>query len=409
MINVCDSIMGSGKTSATITYINEHPEEKIIYVTPYLEEAARIKFGCPNANFIEPSDKIKEFHFRKSEHTMDLIKRGMNVATTHQSFSMYTEETLDSIREQNYTLIIDENLEILERFEFSHADIDILTDSGYVKNEDGIYTLEKHDYPGGMFTDLFKIMKHRDMMEVKTDNSSLFCWILPPDLITSFNKVFILTYLFEGQGLHHFCNMCDIPYKKIGIHKYDDGTYRFVDEPDYIPDYIESIKDKIEIVDGKINDVGKDRTALSMAWFQKNGDGVEQTRDNLYNFFNNMCRGEGSDKRLWGTYKIGFDKLKGKGYTKAFTPFNMRATNAYSQCNCLAYPANIYMNVGEALFYKKHGVEIDQDKYTLSTLVQWIWRSAIRNGESVKLYLPSRRMRDILNNWMEGLTDDRKM
>ena len=69
MVKVCDSIMGAGKSSAAITYINEHPGEKFIYITPYLDEAARIKKGCPGARFIEPSDKLKQYQFKKYLHT----------------------------------------------------------------------------------------------------------------------------------------------------------------------------------------------------------------------------------------------------------------------------------------------------------------------------------------------------
>lgn len=42
MIKVCDAIMGSGKSSAAITYMNEHPDDKFIYITPYLNEVKRI-------------------------------------------------------------------------------------------------------------------------------------------------------------------------------------------------------------------------------------------------------------------------------------------------------------------------------------------------------------------------------
>lgn len=34
-------------------------------------------------------------------------------------------------------------------------------------------------------------------------------------------------------------------------------------------------------------------------------------------------------------------------------------------------------------------------------MIQWIWRSAIRNGEEISLYLPSKRMRDLLTEWIE--------
>lgn len=65
MIQVCDAIMGTGKSSAAITYMNEHRNEKFIYITPYLEEAERIKNGCKDMHFVEPSDKLKQYEFKK--------------------------------------------------------------------------------------------------------------------------------------------------------------------------------------------------------------------------------------------------------------------------------------------------------------------------------------------------------
>ena len=39
-------------------------------------------------------------------------------------------------------------------------------------------------------------------------------------------------------------------------------------------------------------------------------------------------------------------------------------------------------------------------------MVQWIWRSAIRDGDEIYIYIPSKRMRTLLINWMESLSDD---
>ena len=110
MIRVCDAIMGTGKSSAAITYMNEHKDEKFIYITPYLDEANRIKEQCADMHFMEPSNKIEEFNFKKSEHTAALIKQGRNIATTHQAFKMYSDEMLEDIRNYGYRLIIDENM-----------------------------------------------------------------------------------------------------------------------------------------------------------------------------------------------------------------------------------------------------------------------------------------------------------
>ena len=41
-ITVIDSVMGSGKSSYAIQYINSHQNENILYVTPLLSEIDRV-------------------------------------------------------------------------------------------------------------------------------------------------------------------------------------------------------------------------------------------------------------------------------------------------------------------------------------------------------------------------------
>ena len=62
------------------------------------------------------------------------------------------------------------------------------------------------------------------------------------------------------------------------------------------------------------------------------------------------------------------------------------------------------MNVGQKIFYENNGVDVNEDAYALSIMVQWIWRSAIRDGNEIWLYVPSKRMRDLLTNWMEEVS-----
>lgn len=65
------------------------------------------------------------------------------------------------------------------------------------------------------------------------------------------------------------------------------------------------------------------------------------------------------------------------------------------------YMVNLFMNVNDKRFYQRHGIDVDEDAYALSIMVQWIWRSAIRDGDEIYLYIPSRRMRNLLINWIE--------
>lgn len=397
--------MGTGKSQSAIAYMNEHSDEKFIYITPYLDEANRIRKGCPNLRFVEPSNKLKQYDFRKSTHTAALIKEGRNITTTHQAFKGYTPSTLENIREQGYTLIIDENVDVLEVFDFHPNDLQLAVEAGYIAENNGMYSIAREDYKGKALAELFTLMKSRELIRIEDKGAkTLFYWALPPELLTSFKDVFILTYLFKGQSLHHFMEIYNIPYEYIGIERTEGGTgFQFCEYPGYTPEYVSHLGDMLNILDtGKVNDIGDDYYALSMNWFKKNEDGVEQLKRNVNNCFNNIWRDIPADQRLWGSYNGEFSKIKGKGYTKAFLTFNAKATNAYKDRNCLVYIANLFMNVNEKKFYQMHGIEVDEDIYALSIMVQWIWRSAIRDGEKVNLYIPSKRMRTLLINWIEN-------
>lgn len=405
MVRVCDAIMGTGKTSAAITYLNEHKDGKFIFITPYLAEATRIKDNCPDLHFVEPSKNFEEYNWRKIQHTAALVKEGRNITTTHQAFRGYTPELLQSVRENGYTLIVDESVDVLEKFDVHPHDIQMVVDAGYIEDHDGIYSVVKKDYEGRAMKDLFRMLESRELVRVKDrKDNKFFYWALPPELITSFQEVIILTYLFNGQSLHHLLQIYDIPYEYIGVHKDEDGVYRFGDYPGYIPEYVHSLKEKIHILDAqKINEIGDDFYALSKNWYESGKGNTEQLKDNLYNVFRHLMKDIPSDERLWGTFKgVALNQVKGKGYTKRFLTFNAKATNDYRKCIGLAYVVNVFMNGAEKQFYTMHGIKVDENLYALSIAVQWIWRSAIRDGNEVWIYIPSRRMRKLVQDWIDS-------
>ena len=46
------------------------------------------------------------------------------------------------------------------------------------------------------------------------------------------------------------------------------------------------------------------------------------------------------------------------------------------------------------------GVSVDEDTWALSELIQWIFRSAIRENNEINVYIPSERMRNLLIEWL---------
>lgn len=403
MIYVCDAIMGSGKTESAISLMNSRPDGRFIYVTPYLDEAARIKESCPDKCFAEPK-RLPEFKFSKSLHTMHLIEMGLNVTSTHQAFSYYTGDTLRLIRDSGYTLIVDESMEVLQEFKFSRGDLEIATRAGIIDFDGRFFRPGSVEYRGSAYAHMMRLFRSRICEKVEEDSrgTSVAYWALPADLLLAFEDVYVLTYLFEGQNMHYFFKMNDLSYQKIGVCRTEDGGFEFSMNDFWIPEYVSSLGDYIHICQHeKLNRIGHHRTALSMNWMNTNKEGREKLKKHIYNYFTNIMKEFDSSQRMWGCGENYYGKLRGLGYTKGFVVFNDRATNKYRHKRVLAYACNIFMNVDQKEYFSKHNVRVDEDSYALSTMIQWIWRSAIRDGKEIWIYVPSRRMRTLLENWIE--------
>ena len=85
-----------------------------------------------------------------------------------------------------------------------------------------------------------------------------------------------------------------------------------------------------------------------------------------------------------------------------YVAINSRATNEYRDRTVVVYVANRFQNPWVSGFFKELGIEINEDKLALAELVQCIWRSAIREGKEVQLFIPSKRMRELLQDWLNG-------
>lgn len=410
-IKVCDAIMGSGKSSAAISYMNARPDQKFIYITPYLEEAVRIRESCPSLHFKEPSNKIPEFDFRKYKHTVELIKNGENITSTHNMFLRYSDDMIDMIREQEYTLIIDEAVDVLRPSSITESDMMLLESAGWITRENGFIKVNPaFNYESGFMNEVVTLSKGNRLIDIEMSDGSkngglYYYWIFSKDILTAFKDVFVLTYLFSAQTMKYYFDITGIDYQTIGIHR-DESGYYFNDIPEYIPAYTQNLSEKIHIFENdKMNAVGNDQHALSFTWFKKNTDSVKKNKEilkkNVYNFFINYHRDKPSKTRLWATYKSGEALLRSKGYFYSDIAFNAKATNNYRDKQVLAYCVNIFMQPNEKNYLINSGVDTQEDRYALSVMIQWIWRSAIRDGKEIWIYIPSKRMRTLLQDWIK--------
>jgi hypothetical protein len=394
-VKVCDALCGSGKTQSCIAMMNRQVENRFIFVTPYLEETERIKRDCASREFVTPK---RSYLRNKSEDIQKLIREGRNIATTHSLFTNFTDETKELIRSQNYVLVLDEVLDIFREADVSNSDADLLMDTGILKN-DGQTVWTRDDYSEGRYSDIKYLADSRNLVKY---SDSLYFWSIPQDVFTCFKDFYILTYMFEYQFLKYCFEASGIEYELIGTKRVN-GAFEFCPLGEMVRK--RDLTSLIHIVENKkYNAVGKDKFSLSVAWFnQADEETFKQLKNNVFNLFYHKWEAKDGEK-MWTTYIKFKGKLRGKGYMNSFVPFNMRATNEFSNRKYLVYCLNVFLIPWMRNYFLRAGVKkVNQDMYALSILIQWIFRSAIRNGEEVWIYIPSKRMRYLLTTWLENL------
>jgi hypothetical protein len=142
---------------------------------------------------------------------------------------------------------------------------------------------------------------------------------------------------------------------------------------------------------------------LCSTWYTKQiaGDKIllNRLKNNTYNFFRNVAKTK-SKFNMWTCYIKGKKYLAGDGYSKGFLAWTTKATNDFRYKTTLAYLDNLFPQQQLLNFFSYHGIEINADKYATTELMQWIWRSAIRDKKEILIYIPSERMRGLLVNYI---------
>lgn len=426
MINVVDARMGIGKTSAAIQYMNDHPDKRYLFITPFIEETKRICDACSELGFWTPNNTLSEHKFRKANHLRSLVETGRNVALTHSLFKMCDNETVRMITERGYVIFIDEVIDVFDPLAISPSDIEILTGSGWFRvsgsDEAGrvcSYELNpEKEYSGGAFSEVFTVARNNQLVSIRDcarggEKLKLYFWALHKDLLALADEAYVLTYMFDGMPMKAMLEIYGIEYRYIGVRMDDEGKYRFTDEP--VADRAPELRQLLHICDNeRLNRIGDKPTALSASWYNTAAVNLEDgrldtVRKNLNNFFRNYVPEEiGSSGRLWCTFKNAVGKVRDNGFYRSNLAWNARATNDYQDKSALAYCVNVYMNPSITIYFKENGVSIDPDKYALANMVQWLWRGCIRRGEEMWVYVPSSRMRGLLVDWLDELAGEKK-
>lgn len=400
--------MGSGKSTWAINYINSNPDKKFLCVVPLLDECDRYKENI-DIDIIDPDNwGTKWKHFRW------LVENEQNIVTTHALIQKMDLDLLELLKSKDYVLMIDECLDVLSPYKISKDDVKIIFNESLVSlDKDGflVWNEDKKPYKG-VYGDIKRLCSFKSLMGFKKDNSNelarILMWNFPVDFFKCFEESYIFTYLWEGSIQKSYFDIHGIKYKKYMLSEGELVNYNI----DLEYQKRKEIVGLINIYEGKFNNIGMrigKSNPLSKSWFEdkrkKNVSIFNQLKKNTENYFRTITKTKSSDN-MYTVFKPYCKYVKGEGYAKGFVSCNARGTNNFREKKSLAYLINFFMQPDIKQFVEHYHIEFDEDLFSLSTLLQWIWRSQIRDGKPINIYIPSERMRGLLKYWIDECSND---
>lgn len=408
-IEIVDAPMGVGKTEGIIHWMLSNPNNKYLYVSPMLTEVEeRIPVACAALDFTFPNTNE---HRTKSEHLLSLIKQGQNIAFSHSLFTDLTREHLLHIKRQQYTLIIDEEVSLIEPYSgrYSRGDITSLENAGHIKVEEDnlgrVVWLWDNMEDNTQYSQLRKLC-NVDMLYCSKRSRDIMVVQLPVALVESSSRTIILSYLFKGSVMESFLKLKGIdvvPFTEITLMK-DPNSIReqarklitFCSLPSIAP-----IK----------------KWNMSSSWYSINATPEQLKKIGLS--VRNICRKEGreniiltmpkdSTKRYENNNKpnIRYALHKDIPSDEVFLYCGARATNLYDTKSVAIHAYNRYINTVVKAYLQDYGTELDcipdDNQFALSEMIQWLWRTRIRKDLPISVYVLSNRMENLLKDWLIG-------
>jgi hypothetical protein len=430
-IKCIDSPMGVGKTSAIIEMFNSQEQTKpFLFICPFLAEINRVLEACPT--FVQP---LANTEATKGDNLLELLRSGVNIASTHALFESITPEIMKAISVNEYVLVMDEVVTVLKKLKVHREDVMYMIEKGVlkvrplpatssVKAPDPSLiqkilpgkvsrlsqwplprTTETSKKPQIIVEDIQR-WAEEDRLVILHDD--VLMWLFPSDCIDCFSEVFVLTYRFKDSLMDYYFQIHGLEYEHCSVSgekgAYEIGPYD--EEADLA--FREKTKELINLYVGKKNKIDEKWTAFCVNfWNGKDGaKAMKLTENAVRTFFLHSPNEDGvipkTDDVMWTCFVSQKGTLKPTSFINAWTPFNLKAINDYGECWSVAYLVNRYTEGSIMQYFSAYGFHIDQRKLAVSELLQYLYRSRLRNGKSISLFMPSARMQALLRGWWDN-------
>lgn len=402
VVKLVDYMMGAGKSTSILNWMDSNPQNSYIFVSPLLsevEEGGRVHKSLKNVSLEIPNDSEGS----KSSSLLKMLQAGDSIACTHSLYLSMTDKHFNAIEAVGYTIIIDEEVDVIDGFNrYSQSDLHWLLEKGEISIRDADGMVEwvgsrdtitsKHKY--------YSFLQYCDAKALYSTKRSDTMMVsqLPIKLFEVAKEVVILTYMFEGNILD-----CFLKLKGFEVENF---TGFECSNPDK-----QSIRELLTVIppNKKLLDY-----SLSNTWW--NEANAKQIND-VANYIRACGRNHGmtADNVLWTIPKARAVKQRGQSknlmkpmsYTRdsngnhCYLSAMTRATNDYHYKKAMIHCYNRRPLVPVSAYLADYGCNVDFKVFATSELVQWLWRGCIRDGKPMVVGIGSERMYNYFMEWLE--------
>jgi hypothetical protein len=226
-----------------------------------------------------------------------------------------------------------------------------------------------------------------------------FLRLMPVKLFRAFKSVFLSTYMFDSSYQRGYYDHFGVQYRHWHVAGDSRETYFFAPGKDKV--VRAELGSLIRVCDDeRLNSIGTCARGrpLCSSWYTN--ESHKAVKDATTSFFRTKVE-TASALNMWTCYSADKKSISASPYSKGFVAYNKRASNEHRHKASLAYLINLYMNPVVKSFFTSNQIQLDEDGWALASLTQWIFRSRVRDGLPVDVFIPSQRMRGLLNRWIE--------
>ena len=406
-IKIVEALCGCGKSYWAIEMMKSNPKKRWLFITPFLDEAGdddtkrvgRIRDQAPTLNFHTPSsnktNKIKDL--------LRLLRSGVNISCTHNLFLNITKEHVTEIEKYGYNLVIDETIEKVELLEGSQDKFEdihsLIEEEMIVVQEDGLLKwngkkLNAYEYEYEL-CEKGILYLYENKIFIKRHSSKCY---------EKAKEVYILTYMFHASPMRVWLQANNISWEYLT----PDLRITTANRKQKIRHLIH-----IEPAEKDLIRVNSNRqTEYSSNWFKRQDYDtlslLSRVASRLYKRW--QWRYKRAPKIMYTCFKNYANEVAGIGsrgvYSHPDSNFvakNARATNEHADKDCIIYWVNVYphMSVKQYLDGLIEEDGLDSDQYALSEMIQFVFRSALREGKPIDIFIASDRMRGLFKEWLD--------